>query len=134
MKLWIDDEREAPAGYVWAKTAQDAIDCFCSRTVTEASFDHDYGQCLMCQPPPTLMGFPNEVLSVIENIRALVTNGVPCRHDGTYVINWLEETVHTDPSFPVPRLEVHSQNPVGIQRLRTAFASIERHVRTREGK
>lgn len=133
MKLWIDDEREAPAGYVWAKSAQDAIDCFRSHTVTEASFDHDYGRCQACAPPGVDTGMPVEVQSVIDAIGKIVAP-FNCRHDGTYLVNWLEEQVHTDPSFPVPTLCVHSQNPVGIKRLNTAFASIERHVRSREGK
>jgi hypothetical protein len=43
MKLWIDDERLPPDGYVWAKTYQDAIKHIDTGEVDLISFDHDLG-------------------------------------------------------------------------------------------
>lgn len=44
MKLWIDDIRPAPEGWVWAKTAVNAIAIISAGQVEEISFDHDLGE------------------------------------------------------------------------------------------
>lgn len=45
MRLWIDDERQCPEGWEWAKTSEEAI--FLLRTtpfrIEAVSFDHDLG-------------------------------------------------------------------------------------------
>ena len=41
--LWVDDERPAPQGWVWAKTALEAITVLKSFHVSEISMDHDLG-------------------------------------------------------------------------------------------
>ena len=43
MKLWIDDIRKAPSGWVWVKTSTEAIKMLLSRPIEEISFDHDLG-------------------------------------------------------------------------------------------
>ena len=43
MKLWLDDLREAPQGWVWAKTVKDAKAYLETGTVTHASLDNDTG-------------------------------------------------------------------------------------------
>ena len=59
MKLWLDDVRPAPEGWVWKKSAKEALDAFrfsrdvsvgvemwakfSSYVITEASLDHDLG-------------------------------------------------------------------------------------------
>lgn len=42
MKLWIDDLRAPPDGWVWVKTSAQAIDQL-GCEVEEISFDHDLG-------------------------------------------------------------------------------------------
>lgn len=44
MKLWVDDRREAPPGWVWAKTAPEAINHIATGEVEEISLDHDLGE------------------------------------------------------------------------------------------
>lgn len=44
MKLWLDDERPAPEGWYWVKTAAAAIACLLDQgddPITHMSFDHD---------------------------------------------------------------------------------------------
>lgn len=41
--LWVDDERPAPPGWVWAKTARQALKVLSSGQVTYASLDCDLG-------------------------------------------------------------------------------------------
>lgn len=43
MKIWLDDERPAPAGWMWVKTVEDAIQALRSNRVEEISLDHDLG-------------------------------------------------------------------------------------------
>lgn len=43
MRLWLDDIREAPEGWHWAKDYEEAVAAMETGTVTEASLDHDLG-------------------------------------------------------------------------------------------
>lgn len=45
MKLWLDDVRSAPEGWLWAGTARNAIALICEYgpTIDEVSLDHDLG-------------------------------------------------------------------------------------------
>lgn len=43
MNLWLDDKRDPPAGWVWVKTAQDAIAQLQTGLVEWVSLDHDLG-------------------------------------------------------------------------------------------
>lgn len=42
-KLWLDDTRPAPEGWVWAKTVEEAIEVMVNNVVSHASLDHDLG-------------------------------------------------------------------------------------------
>ncbi len=53
MKLWLDDERPAPEGWVWVKTVDEAENAFLGtddsvnpklETITDISVDHDLGE------------------------------------------------------------------------------------------
>ena len=41
INLWVDDELPAPPGFLWVKTARDALRVLRSRAVTYASLDCD---------------------------------------------------------------------------------------------
>ena len=43
MKLWIDDIRKAPEGWVWVVDAESATREFLKGYITEVSFDNDLG-------------------------------------------------------------------------------------------
>jgi hypothetical protein len=43
MKVYLDDEREAPPGWQLVKTVNDAIELLKRGNVTEISLDHDLG-------------------------------------------------------------------------------------------
>jgi hypothetical protein len=44
MKLWLDDQRPPPKGWIWAKTVPVAIELMNTGQVVEASLDHDLGE------------------------------------------------------------------------------------------
>ena len=89
MKLWIDDVRPAPNGYIWAKSviqAQNVIeyfeDLYGDETVELIDIDHDSGD--------------------------FVDKG------GDYIrlLDWFEATGRNYP------IRIHSMNPVGVANMR----------------
>lgn len=42
-RLWLDDVRSAPEGWVWVRSVNAAIDVLQAGDVVEASLDHDLG-------------------------------------------------------------------------------------------
>ena len=92
MKLWLDDIRD-PAdfgciGYVWAKTADEAIELLKSGQVECASLDHDLSI--------------NATLGKWDGERT-----------GYEVVRWMEESN----TWPPGGVEVHSMNPAGKARM-----------------
>jgi len=43
MKVWLDDNREAPFGWTWVKTAHEAIELLAAGGVSHISLDNDLG-------------------------------------------------------------------------------------------
>lgn len=88
MKLWIDDVRPAPEGYIWVKTVEDAIIEIALRMVNEnpeielIDIDHDAGDY--------------------------------AQYGGDYIklLDWLEETGRNYP------IHIHSMNVVGVANMR----------------
>ena len=92
MKLWVDDVRPAPEGYVWCQTVNQAkaeicyaegMEFFGERIEIELiDIDHDAGDC--------------------------------AQYGGDYIklLDWLEET---ERNYPI---RIHSMNPVGVENMR----------------
>ena len=105
MKVWLDDVRPAPAGWIRATTPEGAIELLRSGEVGELSLDHDLG------------------LDTGEAERS-----------GYSVLLWLErEVAERRWLFPLPAIRIHSANPVGRARMERAVASIERLRRQEPG-
>ena len=92
MKLWIDDVRPAPEGYVWIKSVQDAI---IEIIYTEGA---------------AYFGEEEE----IELIDMDHDAGDYAYDGGDYIklLNWLEATGRNYP------IRIHSMNPVGVANMR----------------
>lgn len=109
IKLWIDDERAAPPGWVAVKTAPVAIAFIRDHTeqgdltnIEAISFDHDLGP-------------------------------VECG-TGYEVAVWLEELVFSEPDVVyLPQMTIHSANPVSRVRLDSAIKSMQYAVQQRIG-
>lgn len=88
MKLWLDDVRSAPEGYIWLDTVNKVKNCIVwheklRETIEFLDLDHD-------------LGYERQA-------------------DGGDVIkllDWLEETGRNYP------IRIHSQNPVGAENMR----------------
>jgi hypothetical protein len=46
--------------------------------------------------------------------------------EGWTVVDWLEETVYNDVSFPIPVVTIHSANASRVQYMKQALLTIER--------
>ena len=94
MKLWIDDVRPAPEGYVWIKSVNEAI-----------RYVEIYGD---------YIDFDNTLIDCIELIDIDHDAGDYAPYGGDYIklLDWFEETGRNYP------IRIHSQNPVGVQNMR----------------
>lgn len=94
MKLWIDDARPAPEGYIWIKSVNDAI-----------RYIEIYGD---------YIDSDNVMIDCIELIDIDHDAGDYAQYGGDYIklLDWLEETGRNYP------IHIHSMNPVGIQNMR----------------
>ena len=93
MKLWVDDIRPAPAGYIWAKSVEQAK--------TMISFAQN----------GFLIGLTDDIFLDLISLD----------HDGgdyIEILNWLEK-VQNAFAWPLScKFHLHSQNPVGVQNMR----------------
>ena len=93
MKLWIDDVRPAPDGYIWC------------RSVNEAKYNilrsrRKYGNCVIREKI--------ELIDIDHDAGEYATDG------GDYIklLDWLEEN---GMNYPI---RIHSMNPVGVENMR----------------
>ena len=93
MKIWIDDVRPAPEGYVWCKSVNEAK--------TEIKYVESAGYF--------------DKVNEIELIDLDHDAGDYAKFGGgdyIRILDWLEETGRNYP------IRIHSQNPVGVQNMR----------------
>ena len=96
MKLWIDDVRPAPEGYVWCHSVYRAMKEICIREDEVKEFGDI------------------ENISPIELIDIDHDAGDYAQYGGDYIklLDWLEETGRNYP------IRIHSMNPVGVENMR----------------
>ena len=118
MKLWIDDVRPAPDGYVWCKSVNETITSI--KLIDEMLLD------LNGQLDRHYSYHPVRQESRIREIQLAINNTeielIDIDHDagdfahlgGDYIklLDWLEETGRNYP------IRIHSMNPVGRENMR----------------
>jgi hypothetical protein len=97
VKVWLDDRRSAPEGWVHVRTPEEAIELVRGGEVEEISLDHDLG------------------LDVGARERT-----------GYDVLVWLEEEVAAGRARPPAVMTVHSGNVGAVGRMEQAIESIRR--------
>jgi len=97
VKVWLDDRRPAPEGWVHVRTPEEAIELLRGGGVEEISLDHDLG------------------LDVGARERT-----------GYDVLLWLEKEVAAGTMRPPAVMRVHSGNVGAVGRMESAIASIRR--------
>jgi hypothetical protein len=101
IRLWLDDKRAAPPGWVHARNARQAIDALKTQAVDEASLDHDLGHCDECKG---CNGYKSQC-------------GCECHWSGHTVVLFMITTGR----WPAAKPRVHSANPVGAENMRAAI-------------
>ena len=91
IKLWIDDVRPAPDGYLWVRSVDYAI-----QHITWVESNYDWS------------GVEIELIDIDHDAGDYAHLG------GDYIklLDWLEETGRNYP------IHIHSMNPVGVQNMR----------------
>jgi hypothetical protein len=97
VKVWLDDRRPAPEGWVHVRTPEEAVDLLRAGGVQELSLDHDLG------------------LGVGVSERT-----------GYDVLLWLEREVAAGRARPPAVIRVHSGNVGAVGRMEQAVESIRR--------
>lgn len=100
MKLWIDDIRPAPEGYVWCKSVNQAKESITLRERLQGlSWPFETG---------------DENIQPFELIDIDHDAGEYAQYGGDYIklLNWFEETGRNY------RIHIHSMNPVGVENMR----------------
>lgn len=89
MRLWIDDERPAPNGYIWAKSVNDA-----KKNIIAVEVYHRKD--------------PVELIDIDHDAGDFACDG------GDYIrlLDWLEETGRNYP------IHIHTANPVARENMR----------------
>lgn len=102
MKLWIDDIRHAPDGYVWCKSVNEAKE-------TIEAVEYMFGGYSIYNPTT---GLSKKVS--IELIDTDHDAGDYHILGGDYIklLDWFEETGRNYP------IRIHSMNPVGVENMR----------------
>ena len=97
MKLWIDDIRPAPEGYVWCHSVYRAMK---EIAIAENGIEDAFG---IVQAPQII-----EVIDIDHDA------GEYAQYGGDYIklLDWLEETGRNYP------IHIHSMNPVGVENMR----------------
>ena len=107
LKLWLDDLRPAPEGYVWVDRVEDAIFEILryEREQDSACAAYIYGTW--------------DIKRAMEHIDAFTFTEISCDNDlgegrveGYKLLDWLELT---NRNYPI---HIHSANPVAAQRMR----------------
>ena len=103
MKLWIDDVRPAPEGYVWCKSVNETKNAIsATEEYEEGALDSlDYYWLEEHDGPITLIDIDHDA-------------GDYASDGGDYIkiLDWLEETGRNYP------IHIHSMNPVGVENMR----------------
>ena len=98
MRVFLDDLREAPPGWVRTRTPEETIALLQTGEVTRISLDYD-----------------------------LALDTEEFERTGYTVLLWLEREIGEGRwRFPLPQIEIHSANPPGRERMRRAIESIQR--------
>ena len=106
MKIWIDDVRPAPDGYVWVKSVNEAELLIVSKKNYENMIDSFDGGLRK------LFEFGNDIhidlIDIDHDAGEYVSDG------GDYIklLDWLEEGGYNIP------IHIHSMNPVGVENMR----------------
>ena len=118
MKIWLDDVRPAPKGYIWCRSVYEAIGCIWTfeRALFTLQWEYDTADMPIFSPltmnrealQEKMRGYRIELIDIDHDLGDYAKDG----GDGVKLLDWLEETGRNYP------IRIHSQNPVGVENMR----------------
>lgn len=115
MKLWVDDVRPAPEGYIWCKSVNEAKECI--KLFEKLIYLLEYE--LENADKMPFYVIPERYRAMIGRLSIELINidhdaGDYALYGGDYIklLDWLEETGRNYP------IHIHSMNPVGVANMR----------------
>ena len=112
MKLWIDDVRPAPEGYVWCKSVNEAKQLISTKELNASVYDDEAVYTNDMQEAFRFIRLRNlcyiELIDVDHDLGDYAADG----GDGIRLLDWLEATGRNYP------IRIHSANPVGVANMR----------------
>ena len=119
LKIWVDDVRPAPEGYIWCKSVLDAISCIglFEQNVFARQWQLDTAK--FPQLHSGLKLVPENIKKDMEYEKIELIDidhdaGEYASEGGDYIklLDWLEETGRNYP------IHIHTNNPVGAENMR----------------
>ena len=98
MKLWIDDVRPAPEGYILCKSVNEA-----KKTIELIESSYVYWNATK-----EIKFYTVDIIDIDHDAGEYA----PCGGDYIKLLDWLEETGRNYP------IRIHSMNPVGVENMR----------------
>jgi hypothetical protein len=102
-KVWLDDIRQAPVGWISCRWPEEVIELIKTGEVEEISLDHD-----LCDPFVYEQGYMSSTKE----------------RTGYDVLVWLEEQVMNN-GFVPPKIKIHTANPSAMKRMKIVAERIE---------
>lgn len=148
IRLWHDDVRPPPRGWVWVRTNDDARAILQTGRVIEASLDHDLGydgpppgECAECGGTGIEPGYdrkkrnsPRISRSKFEDPPCVACDGDgfiggdvlyiagTAEDDGYELVRWMVEE-----GYVPPKVTIHSWNPAGARNMQLALEAAGHH-------
>lgn len=104
MKIWIDDIRPAPEGYIWCKSTREALRFMWQHgdEIEMIDLDHDAG---------SLAVDGGDFINVLKELERL--------SNWKLIVNGAEVQCNWHDRCKKIKFRLHSMNPVGVQNMRT---------------
>lgn len=115
MKLWIDDVRLAPEGYVWCKSVNEAKQFIRDKEYSARMYDDEATYYLHngnSEDGFRFIRLRDKCMIELIDIDHDAGDFVAWGSDYIKLLEWLEETGRNYP------IHIHSMNPVGIENMR----------------
>ena len=114
MKLFVDDVRPAPKGWYLARTVTEAIRLLDLYEWEVVSLDHDiFTECKIGEETITLMK------------DRVPFNAHKSKEDYTAVARFMATQVLASRTNKIPKVRIHTANPIGYERLKNILCNYE---------